>query len=165
MQRFFMIFNESGFIIAPYLYLYSYVSSYKVQEGIIVGATICSNLNYAIGGGYSQVEFFNVYDISQWGCVMDGIVISLDNRYYAPLHDGKAYFDVIFNKNSTRNFVVYLDNAFNNVVVANNSLAHIEIISDAFVHGSDDIFHYSFDLSLNESINWVNIIWKFRDCF
>lgn len=159
------IFNESGFIIAPYLYLYSYVSSYKVQEGIIVGATICSNLNYAIGGGYSQVEFFNVYDISQWGCVMDGIVISLDNKYYAPLHDGKAYFDVIFNKNSTRNFVVYLDNAFNNVVVANNSLAHIEIISDAFVHGSDDIFHYSFDLSLNESINWVNIIWKFRDCF
>lgn len=158
-------FNACNFTIAPYSCLYSYVSDYKSKDSFIVGATICANLNYAGNTEDSNNGILNVYDVSKFGCIPDGILINLNNQYYSSTHNGRAYFDVNLTMNSTRDFVVYLDNAFNNVNIINNSFAHIQIYSTALNNDSNDIFMYSFDLMLNEPIKWISVIWKNRGNF
>lgn len=144
----------------PFLYLYTSISSYKSHNGLITGATICADLTKGwdgVGGSYLK-------DSSNLGCIPDGLIAKF-NGVDVELHNGKAYYNVTFSSSSSRDVNIYVDDVYSQISVENESFAHIVINSSAIKHGTNNAFNYEFDIPLNDSVEWISAVWKYKGDF
>lgn len=144
----------------PFLYLYTSISSYKSHNGLITGATICVDLTIVwdgVGGSYLK-------DSSNLGCIPDGLIAKF-NGVDVELHNGKAYYNVTFSSSSSRDVNIYVDDVYSQISVENESFAHIVINSSAIKHGTNNAFNYEFDIPLNDSVEWISAVWKYKGDF
>ena len=80
-------------------------------------------------------------------------------------YNGKAYYDVTFSSGSSRDVNISVDDVYSQISVENKSFAHIVINSSAIKQGTNNSFNYEFDVPLNDSVEWISAVWKYKDDF
>ena len=58
-----------------------------------------------------------------------------------------------------------MDDVYSQISVENKSFAHIVINSSAIKQGTNNSFNYEFDVPLNDSVEWISAVWKYKDDF
>ena len=144
----------------PFLYLYTSISSYKSHNGLITGATICVDLTIVWDGVSSSYLDYS----SNLGCIPDGLIAKF-NGVDVELHNGKAYYNVTFNSSSSRDVNICVDGVYSQISVEKESFARIVINSSAVEHDTNNSFHYEFNVPLNDSVDWISVVWKYKDDF
>lgn len=143
--------NWYNFIIAPFLSFNVYASSYKIDNGVVYGGTICCDLT----------QNSNAYETSNLGCIPDNMIINFNNESYR-IVNGKVYLDTLINDND---FKIYLNDIEYLFSFKNESIAHIIIDSSAIVNDLNETLYFEHNLFLNDSVDWISVVWKNKDIF